>query len=67
MSTAGVFELLAANPADVDCFCTTSTDKETLEKACQWRCSLPRLELEDALIMQRSHVDTCVSSFQFFL
>ena len=31
MSTA-VFELLAANPADVDYFCTTSTDKEALEK-----------------------------------
>ena len=32
MSTA-VFELLAANPADVDCFCITSTDKDALEKA----------------------------------
>ena len=31
MSTA-VFELLTANPADVDCFCTTSPDKEALEK-----------------------------------
>ena len=26
MSTE-VLELLATNPADVDCFCTTSTDK----------------------------------------
>ena len=31
MSTA-VFELLAANPADVDCFCTTLTDKGVLVK-----------------------------------
>ena len=31
MSTA-VFELLAANPADLDCFCNTSTDKGALEK-----------------------------------
>ena len=29
MSTA-VFELLVANPADVDCFCATSTDKGPL-------------------------------------
>ena len=31
MSTA-VFELLVANPADVDCFRTTLTNKGTLEK-----------------------------------
>ena len=53
MSTA-VFELLAANPADVDCFCTTSTGKGALEK----RCSLPWLELEEARTMQLSYVDT---------
>ena len=27
-----VFELLAASPTDVDCFCTTSPDKGTPEK-----------------------------------
>ena len=31
MCTA-VFELPVANPADVDCFYTTSTDKGALEK-----------------------------------
>ena len=31
MSTA-VFELLVANPADADCFCTKSSDKGALEK-----------------------------------
>ena len=31
MSTA-VLELVAATPAGVDCFCTTSTEKGALEK-----------------------------------
>ena len=31
MSTA-VFELLVANPADADCFCTTSTNKRAPKK-----------------------------------
>ena len=31
MSTA-VFELLVANPADADCFCTTSTNKKAPKK-----------------------------------
>ena len=31
-TSTAVFELLVANPADADCFCTTSTDKGALEK-----------------------------------
>ena len=32
--------------------------KRSPRETCQWRCSLPWLELEDARTMQRSHVDT---------
>lgn len=50
-----VIELLATNPADTDFFCITLPDKGALEKACQWCCSLPYLELEDIRPMQRSY------------
>jgi len=43
MSTAA-FDLLAAHSAHADCFIATPPDKETLEKAFQWYCSLPKRE-----------------------
>ena len=53
-----VFELLVADPADEDWISIKPPYMGGLDKACQWRCSMPWLEVEDALTMQRSHVDT---------
>ena len=52
------FELLAPTPVHTDRFSATPPDKVILEIACQWRCSLPGLELDDLRTIHRAHVDT---------